>query len=112
MESYTVMIIAFLSSITVTCLFLLYELRQINKRIMWLYEGYYEIYSQLHFANDSHEMLLWKCMNDMSFYKQRMADIENYEMAEQYSIAIKTIENMIQYYRDYKNEKSDNSTTA
>ena len=113
MESYIVIITIAISSIAIIILALLYELRRIDRRMMWLYDGYYEIYAQLRFSNDSHEMLLWKCMNDMSFYKQKMVDIENYEMVQQYSIAIKNIESMIQYYRDNKNENTDkNSTTA
>ena len=46
------------------------------------------------------QLVVWKCMNDMYAMKDKAANNENYELAEQYKIAIKNIETLMNYYRN------------
>ena len=46
------------------------------------------------------QLVVWKCMNDMYTMKDKAANNENYELAEQYKIAIKNIETLMNYYRN------------
>ncbi len=67
------------------------------------------IFAFTKYHTHSNQLVLWKCMNDMYIMQARAVERENYEMAEQYKIAIESIEAMMNYYRnnleDNDNEK-------
>lgn len=58
------------------------------------------VQKHIYFANDTHEMVLWKIRYDIFLWKDQFVKKENYEMAEQTKAAINIIDGMIQYYRD------------
>ena len=74
-------------------------IRKQRKNLALLEEYCMAIFSFTKYQTHSNQLVLWKCMNDMYIMQARAVENENYEMAEQYKIAIESIETMMNYYR-------------
>lgn len=85
----------------ILCILLYRSMRKQQKTTLIIREYQAYISKHLNFNSDANEMILWKIRYDILVWVNQFIKTENYEMAQQATLASNIIEGMINSYRNH-----------